>query len=758
VTPHQFLASVPRGLADLLAKELASFGATDVRERTTGVAFAGTLESAYRACFESRLANRVFLEIARFEAASAEAFYGAAREIDWRQHLGSRATLACDFSGQHPAITHSHFGALKLKDAIVDALREATGARPDIVLDRPSVRVHAHAHGAQITLSLDLSGESLHRRGYRGAAGEAPLKENVAAGVLARAGWPELAAAGAEFLDPMCGSGTLVIEAALMAARCAPGLRRGYFGFLGWRGHDEPLWRRVREQARVRCLADAPPTARIRGQDRDPAAVRDARANAQRAGVASWVHFEVRPLSQAAPGEPRADRLERCTTPSASALGGPEGAEPRTGGVTGERPRGLLCTNPPYGVRLQDLDAARAAHRELGEVLRRRFQGWQAAVLTGAPQLGMELGIRAARTHTLWNGAIECRLLRMTVEAASLRRPGTLARENSPLRDTPGARMFANRLTKNLKRLRSWADKAGVSCYRLYDADMPEYAFAIDLYRTTDPEEDWLYVQEYAAPADIEEEAVRRRRGEALSSLPEVTGVPPERIKLRTRRRTPRGEQYRKVAKEGSFHAVLEDGLRLLVNFDDYLDTGLFLDQRITRARLRAAAAGRRFLNLFAYTGTATVYAAAGGAAATTSVDLSRTYLDWARRNLALNAGVLKTRAHEFIQADCLEWLHDGARARERYDLIFLDPPTFSNSKRMQGVLDVERDHPALIDACARLLAPGGLLIFSTNAQRFRLDPAPAERNAVRDISAATLPRDFERNPRIHRCFEIRPA
>jgi 23S rRNA (guanine2069-N7)-methyltransferase / 23S rRNA (guanine2445-N2)-methyltransferase len=720
VTPCRFLASAPRGLADLLAKELAILGAADVRERTTGVAFSGTLEPAYRACLESRLANRVFLELSRFEAPSAEAFYGAARQIDWPQHLGPRATLACDFSGKHPAITHSHFGALKLKDAIVDAMRDATGARPDIALDRPGVRVHAHAHGTQITISIDLAGESLHRSGYRGAAGEAPLKENVAAGMLARAGWAELAAGGAEFLDPMCGSGTLVIEAAMMAAGCAPGLKREYFGLLGWRGHDEALWRRLRAQARSLCRADAKPTVVLRGQDRDPAAVRDARANAQRAGIGSWVEFEVRPLSQ---------------------------VEPRG-------PAGLLCTNPPYGVRLQDLEAARAVHRELGQVLRERFQGWQAAVLT-APQLGMELGIRAARTHTLWNGAIECRLLRMRVEAASLRRPGTLARESSTPLDTPGARMFANRLTKNLKPLRSWADKAGISCYRLYDADMPEYAFAIDLYRTVDPDESWLYVQEYAAPAEIEPEAVRRRRGEALSTLPQVTGIPPDRIKLRTRRRTHRGEQYRKVGEQGHFHTVLEDGLRLLVNFDDYLDTGLFLDHRTTRARLRAAAGGGRFLNLFAYTGTATVYAAVGGAAASTSVDLSRTYLDWAQRNLALNATGPGPRPHEFVQADCLEWLR-ARQTGERYDLIFLDPPTFSNSKRMQGVLDIGRDHAALIDACTRLLAAGGLLVFSTNAQRFRLDPALSERHAVRDVSAATLPRDFARNPRIHQCFEIR--
>jgi 23S rRNA (guanine2069-N7)-methyltransferase / 23S rRNA (guanine2445-N2)-methyltransferase len=747
MTPQRFLASVPRGLADLLAKEVATFGAGDVRDRTTGVAFTGTLETAYRACLESRLANRVFLQVAQFEAATAEGFYAAARECDWSQHLGPGATLACDFSGKHPTITHSHFGALKLKDAIVDSLRDATGARPDIVLDRPSVRVHAHANGTSVTLSLDLSGESLHRRGYRGAAGEAPLKENVAAGVLIRAGWPDLAAAGAQFLDPMCGSGTLVIEAALIAARCAPGLRREYFGFLGWRGHDVELWRRVREAAKTGCIADSPPAVVLRGSDRDPLAIRDARANAQRAGIGPWVQFEVRQLASAAPAP--ATESDAGQTES-----GESESEPTT--------RGLLCTNPPYGVRMEDLEAARAIHRELGEVLRERFQGWQAAVLTGAPQLGMELGIRAARTHTLWNGPIECRLLRMTVEAASLRRPGTMVREDAPpLSDTPGARMFANRLAKNLKRLKSWLAKSGVSCYRLYDADMPEYAFAIDIYRTVEPEDTWLYVQEYAAPAEIEVEAVRRRRGEALAALPGATGVPPERVKLRTRRRTQRGEQYDKLGNRSDSHVVLEDGLQFIVNFDDYLDTGRFLDHRITRARLRQAAADKRFLNLFAYTGTATVYAAAGGATATTSVDMSRTYLDWAQRNLARNIGFSPQSAdgrpqHDFVQADCVEWLRDGARTSERYGLIFLDPPTFSNSKRMEGVLDIERDHPSLIDACMRLLEPGGLLVFSTNAQRFRLEEALAARYAIRDVSAATLPPDFERNPRIHRCFEMR--
>ena len=251
-----FIASAPRGFADLLARELTSFGASEVRERSTGVAFTGSLEIAYRACLESRIANRVFLQIAEFEAGTADEFYAWAKRIPWAEHIAPGATIACDFTGKHPAITHTHFGALKLKDAIVDVLRETAGFRPDVSLDQPSVRVHAHANRSKISLSLDLSGESLHRRGYRSAGGEAPLKENVAAGVLVRAGWPALAAAGAEFLDPMCGSGTFVIEAAMIAADIAPGLGREYFGFLGWRQHDDALWQRL--QASLEDAGESP--------------------------------------------------------------------------------------------------------------------------------------------------------------------------------------------------------------------------------------------------------------------------------------------------------------------------------------------------------------------------------------------------------------------------------------------------------------------------------------------------------------------
>ncbi|MGH8310313.1 MAG: bifunctional 23S rRNA (guanine(2069)-N(7))-methyltransferase RlmK/23S rRNA (guanine(2445)-N(2))-methyltransferase RlmL, partial [Steroidobacteraceae bacterium] len=418
-----------------------------------------------------------------------------------------------------------------------------------------------------------------------------------------------------------------------------------------------------------------------------------------------------------------------------------------------------LCTNPPYGVRLDDRTVARDVHRELGRVLREHFVGWRAAVLTGAPEMGLELGVRAQRTHTVWNGPLECRLLRLDIERDEFRTPGVRTRTvkiDPTLRSAPGARMFANRLKKNVERIAGWAHREGVSCYRLYDADMPEYALAIDRYRGAERPEEWLYVQEYQAPREIEVEAVKRRRNEALAVLPEVTDVPAERIYFRTRRKQARGEQYGKRGEEAQFHVVEEGGLRFWVNFDDYLDTGLFLDDRITRARLRSAAERRRFLNLFSYTGTATVHAAAGRARSTTSVDLSATYLDWAQRNLALNG--FSGKDHELIHADARGWLEDAARRNARYELIFLGPPTFSTSKRMYGVLNVQRDHTALIEASMRLLAPSGLLVFSTNAQRFKLGADVAKRYAVEDISAATLPQDFARNPRIHCCFEIRTA
>ncbi|MFT3907584.1 MAG: bifunctional 23S rRNA (guanine(2069)-N(7))-methyltransferase RlmK/23S rRNA (guanine(2445)-N(2))-methyltransferase RlmL [Steroidobacteraceae bacterium] len=714
-----YLASAPRGLADLLVRELTALGAEDVRERGPSVVFRGDLAVGYRACLRARTASRVLLEIATFSAATVEEYYAALRAIDWQQHVDPAGTLACDFSGRHPAIANTHFGALKLKDAICDQLRAATGRRLDISLDRPGVKVHAHANGAQFSISIDFAGEGLHRRGWRTEAGEAPLRENVAAGLLLRAGWERMAEEGAEFLDPMCGSGTLVIEAASIATRRASGLLRPYFGFFGWRGHDPSLWQSLVDEARAneqRVLANV-----IRGSDRDARVLQIARANAVRAGVGELVQFEHTPVSSVVP---------RSTAP------------------------GLVCVNPPYGVRLEDAQGAEAAYRELGRVLRAHFAGWEAAILTATPEASRALQLRNYRTHDIDNGAIPCRLLRI-----DLSDPGTVAPAD-PLSDpdpqiaqSAGAQMFANRLGKNLRNLGREARRAQVSCYRLYDADMPEYALAIDRYEESGTALPHLYVQEYAPPSSIDPQAARRRRAEAFSTLVGTAGVPAERIHLRVRQRQRGASQYEAQDEQGAFLTVAEGGLKFRVNFTDYLDTGLFLDHRLVRARLRELAAGKRFLNLFCYTATASVYAAAGGAAHSVSVDLSNTYLDWAGQNFLLNG--MQPAQHELVRADCRAWLDEAVRRGRAFDLIFCDPPTFSNSKRMAGVLDTQRDHPQLIEQCMQLLAPGGVLVFSTNAQRFRLDPALSGRYAVQDVSARSLPFDFARNPNIHRCYEL---
>jgi 23S rRNA (guanine2445-N2)-methyltransferase / 23S rRNA (guanine2069-N7)-methyltransferase len=662
----------------------------------------------------------VFLIVADLQAPTDALFYEMARAIDWRPHVDPARTLACDFTGKHPELTHTRFGALRLKDAICDQLRDVTGVRPDISPERPAVRVHAHANGPKVTVSIDLSGEGLHRRGYRTQAGEAPLRENLAAGILLRAGWAEKSRAATEFLDPMCGSGTLAIEAAMIAADIAPNARRHYFGFFGWPGHDRETWERVKHDALTR---EHQPKLVLRGLDTDARVLDAARENAARAGLGSEVTFARGELAD---------------------------ARPVGAGV------GFLATNPPYGVRLEDKTVARALMKRLGEQLRGHFGGWDAAILAGSPDAGLELGLRAERVHTIWNGALECRLLRLHVSPESekqLLHTGRGARIDVSLAESPGATMFGNRIAKNLKQLAKWAGRERVSCYRLYDADMPEYSFAIDRYAEADGNKAWLYVQEYAAPKTIEPEAVLRRRSEALAALPGATGIQPEFIHLRQRRRTARGEQYEKLGESADFRLVEESGLKFWVNFTDYLDTGLFLDHRMTRARLRDGARGKRFLNLFAYTGSASVYAAAGGARSTTTIDMSATYLEWAQRNLAVNG--FSGANHEGVRADCVAWLETAAAERRLYDLIFLDPPTFSNSKRMEDILDVQRDHAALIDRCMELLAPGGKLVFSNNAQKFKMDASVAERYKVADISRATLPKDFERNPRIHQCFEL---
>lgn len=702
---HRLFATAPRGLENLLVDELRTMGAADAREQRGGVSFTADLELAYRACLWSRVANRILLPLAEFPAGDADALYQGALDVDWSSHLAVGGTLAVDVTGVRPAIGHSRYAAQRVKDAVVDQFRERTGERPSVNTERPSIRINVHLVQDQATMALDLSGESLHRRGYRVAGAAAPLKENLAAAVLLRGGWPEIAAAGGPLLDPMCGSGTLLIEAAWIAGDVAPGLLRTYFGFLGWRNHADETWKALVDEALERQEAGEVRIPPIVGYDQDAAAVRTAMDNVRRAGLAGLVHVERRELGRAEP---------------------PSGQHP-----------GLVAVNPPYGERLGEAQALVPLYARLGGLLRERFPGWQVVVLSGAEA---EIGLKPERAWTVYNGPIRCRLERFQIAEAAAGGASVKAED------------LANRLRKNRRSLAGWLKQGGISCYRLYDADIPEYALAVDVYGTE--EGDWLHVQEYAPPSSVNPADARARLRAALATIPQALDIPPERMVYKLRQRQKGSDQYRRQADSGRYLEVREGPCRLWVNLTDYLDTGLFLDHRPVRDFVRVQAAGKRVLNLFCYTGATTVHAAVGGARATDSVDLSRTYLDWAERNLRLND--MHGKAHRLLRADCREWLLEGRGGP--YELIFLDPPSFSNSKRMEGTLDVQRDHVELIRNAARLLTPDGLLIFSTNLRRFRLDTEQLAGLRAEDRTAWSIPRDFRRNQRIHQCWFIRPG
>ncbi|GMQ96151.1 MAG: bifunctional 23S rRNA (guanine(2069)-N(7))-methyltransferase RlmK/23S rRNA (guanine(2445)-N(2))-methyltransferase RlmL [Gammaproteobacteria bacterium] len=721
-----FFATGPRDLIALLRRELIGFGAQHLRAGHAGARFRGTLEVAYRACLWSRLANRILLPLKSFQAATPEQLYAGVRGIAWGEQVPAGGTLAVDFSSSRSRMRHTHFGAQKVKDAIVDQLRELTGARPSVDRVRPDVRINAHVDRDVATIAIDLSGDSLHRRGYRRQSGPAPLKENVAAAILLLARWPEMAAAGKPLLDPMCGSGTLLIEAALMAADVAPGLTRDYFGLHGWCGHDAPLWQRLLDEARQRRRDGIPGLPPIAGFDIAAKAVQRAADNLAAVGLEE--HIEIRCQAVAALRSPWPERT------------------------------GLLVCNPPYGERLGARDQVGDLYAGMGEVFRTGFAGWRLAFLAGAPALDAHLGLQPRHSHKLDNGPLACRLTHYEIPAGGGANTGaptgsSHARPARGARSDPNASMFANRLRKNLRNVGGWARRNSVDCYRLYDADMPEYAFAVDVYRAPDM---WIVAQEYQAPASIPEEQAAARRGTVLETLEGLLEVPAERVVFKTRRRHTGGSQYQRLATDDTLHEVREHDCRLLVNFSDRLDTGLFLDHRQIRQLVRSLAAGRRFLNLFAYTGAATVHAAAGGATATTSVDLSAGYLDWARRNLELN-GFCGPR-HLQVQADCLEWLGSAPDDDQGYGVVLLDAPTFSNSKRMADTLDVQRDHASLIRMAAQRLTADGVLIFSCHLKRFRMDRGAVGDAGLdlEDITRKTIPRDFARDPRTHHCWRIR--
>ena len=705
-------ATCPKGLETPLLEELALLEARETRQTAAGVHFTGQLETLYRVCLRSRLANRVLIHLSAFAVTDDTDLYAGVNAIEWGEHFSPEHSFSVHFTGTTGNIRHPHYGALKTKDALVDWFREHHGKRPSVDVRKPEIRIHVHLRRRHATVSLDMGGESLHRRGYRTEGGLAPLKENLASALLIRADWPAIAARGGALIDPMCGSGTLLIEGAHMAMGIAPGLARREWGFASWAEHQPEIWMSLvneAEQEREQAYASEP--LDILGYDASPGVLKIAEANIDAAGLLGRVRV-------------RRKELDRLTLPTHKRL------QP-----------GLLITNPPYGERLDEESNLAPLYASLGERLKSAFQGWRAAVMTGNPELGKSMGLRALKQYRFWNGAIEAKLLLFDVASSYF----VKARDPSERKLTPETQMFANRLRKNLKHLQKWKRQHGIECFRLYDADIPEYAAAVDVYG------DWVHVAEYRAPPSVDPETAERRLRELVNAIPSVIDASADKIIIKQRQRQRGSRQYEKLDTRNQQLEVSEGPAKLLVNLHDYLDTGLFLDHRPLRLALGELTRGKRFLNLFSYTAAASVHAALGGAASSTSVDLSAAYQEWAGRNFRLNA--IDEQRHLRVRADCRRWLADGD---DRFDVILLDPPTFSNSKSSSEALDLQRDHHTLLHTAMQRLDDNGLLIFTCNRRKFALDERLSQELSVEDMTAWSLDRDFQRTRSPHRCWFMR--
>ncbi len=704
-----YFAITSRGLENLLADELQQLGASSIKAVHAGVHFKADEKTLYSCCLWSRTASRFILVLSEFAVHDDMDLYLGASAINWPSYFSPHKRIAVDFNGTNKEIRNSQYGALKVKDAIVDTFIKADCPRPSIDREQPDLRIHMRLSKDRGLLGIDMVGSGLHQRGYRTEAGAAPLRETNAAALVLKSGWTP----DKPLLDPMCGSGTLLIEAAMMAAKVAPGLKRKRWGFESLKSFNREQWLEVHADVTFKSKkGPAKCESRFFGFDNDARIIETAKANARRAGVAHLIEFAV------------AD---------AASLHCPEGFE------TGH----IIC-NPPYGERLGTTPGLIALYTQLGVQLKTHFKNSVASIYSGSDELLSCLRMRAESAYKLRNGALDCVMKTYQITARG-EKEKSLAETAQEL-SSDVAPEFTNRLRKNSKKLEKWVKQQGIDCYRLYDADLPDYNVAIDKYA------DRIVIQEYAPPKTIPEEKARRRLLDIVRATIAVTGINANNVVLKTRQKQKGANQYQKLAQGKRFIQVHEYGVILEVNLEDYLDTGLFLDHRYTRKLLGEKAKGKDFLNLFAYTGTATVHAAVGGAKSTTTIDMSKTYLAWAERNLALNGK--KGRQHQFLQEDCLKWL---SQAKGQYDLIFIDPPTFSNSKRMHDTFDVQRDHIQLMTALKGLLRTHGEIVFSNNKRHFKMDEAGLAQLGLsaQNITHKTIPLDYERNKQIHNCWII---
>ncbi|WP_165045142.1 bifunctional 23S rRNA (guanine(2069)-N(7))-methyltransferase RlmK/23S rRNA (guanine(2445)-N(2))-methyltransferase RlmL [Adlercreutzia sp. ZJ138] len=780
---YELFASCLSGLEQLLADELCALGAWRVRPLGGGVAFFGGVSEVHRACLWSRLASRITLVVGRFHANNADELYRAAVELPWQDIIARDATIAVRAYGFNDELRDTQFTALKVKDAICDELRLVRGFRPDVDAAHPDARVEVRIRERKVTLSLDLSGASLYVRPYLfdDDPNDSSLICAQAAGLLAMLGWGSSACERAALVDPVCGNGELLAEAAAVATDMAPNLARRTWGFFGWTHHDADLWKACRQDAMDRFDAgllrmgatggehvrdrEAFDALRIGGFCDSSPRIARARRRLRKAGLSgvASVVVNAQSLPSLCQGDVRShDSLDRVFVATVLPTGVDQADARRYAEASAFA---SACMTLAAAVKDSDLQASARdaeveadAKGEAGSVPSSCSFG-----AVSAQAVRDRFGVQPCATASFGQG-------RVRADAVVFDRPpANLVTVVIP--DSAGgaehrvevleqnSEQFAARLRKSFKERKKWARREGASCYRVYDADLPDYACAIDVYEGELSAEGrkYVHVAEYAAPSSIDESKANRRFADVLTLVPVVMGVRPDRVFSKVRKRDKGGGQYRDAGRKNYVTHVGESGFLFEVDLAGYLDTGLFLDHRLTRERIGSMAKGARFLNLFAYTGSATVHAAGGGACETTTVDLSQTYLDWARRNMDLNG--FTGPEHEYVREDAVAWVTEARRRGRRFDLIFVDPPTFSNSKAMgRRTWDVQRDHAELLIGVSRLLSEEGTAVFSCNLRSFKPDVEKLTHYGVsiEDISAHTIPEDFSRSPRIHKCYLVR--
>lgn len=700
--------SCAHGLEELLVEELDSFEFEDLKRTHGGVHLKVERSTMYRMMMYLRTASRIYLHLAQHEVHDRESLLAATQSIEWQEHVEAYSEFIVKFHGTSKQLRHTGFAAQIVKDGYLDYWRRFD-ERPNVSKDYPDLTLYVNLSKSQANFYIDLSGRGMHERGYRTATGPAPIRENLAAAIALRSlKQAPLEELGAVF-DPFCGSGTLLLESAMIATDCAPSLTRKIFGWDTWKGHSKERWNEVVAEAEAR-FAKGLKNCRTQfiGSDIDPRVLRYADQAAHHMGLESLFRFQA--------GDVRKESSWQDA-------------------VSFER--GLVVCNPPYGERLESPLAVRKIYSDFGSKLAALPEGWHAGILAPDDATLKALKLTSSKKYSLKSGPLDIRL-------------GLYVLKEQKRFQTQTNTDISNRLLKNWQTRNKWAKKEGVDAFRVYDADLPEYNAAIDVYA-----DHWV-VQEYQAPKSVPENKAEGRWWDLVDTLMNTLPVDPEKVFLKQRKRQKGVAQYTATKDEDEVRFVSQEyNAQFWVNLTQYLDTGLFLDHRVVRRDIQKRAQGKRVLNLFAYTGAASVHAALGGAEKVTTVDLSKTYLNWAKDNFRLNH--LTINKHEFEHADCITWLQEAVTDGQKWDLIFLDPPTFSNSKRMEGHFDVQEDYINLLTLAYACLSEEGLVIFSTNMRKFKFDSETVGSLGYRieEHTNDSIPLDFKKQRAIHYCWYL---